>query len=203
MASVFTLIIEDIAIFIIAIVLVAITAGYAAAAAAKITDISNWKDNSKLASAHSYLSWAATVGWIYIGLIVILIILLIILALTGEFDFGLSDIIEASFLPAILNITNLLTVGVLLTTGILSAVGTAEIDKANVSNNEGSKSKALTATIVSIGSLGLILIFIVGEYFFKTQQKKKAAEEAQQQTQTETQTQPQVIEQLAALKKAQ
>ena len=200
MTSIFVKIIEDIAIFLVIIILVAITAGYAASAAAKITDIPNWKDNPKLASAHKYLSWAASVGWIYIGLVVLVIILLIIFALTGLVDFGISDIVLLSILPIIITITNLLTVGVLLTTGILSAIGTADINRANVSDDQGSFGKALTATIISIGSLGLVVLFIVGSFVLKQRKKKKAAEEAQKE---QVQSEARIIEQVAALKATQ
>jgi uncharacterized membrane protein YidH (DUF202 family) len=197
MASPFTTIIKDIAIFIIAIVLVAVTASYAAAAAAKITDISNWKNNDKLKSAHTKLSWAASIGWIYVGIIVIIIIILIILALTGIVDLGLSDIIEFNLLPTIITIVNVGTVGVLLATGVLSAIGTANIDQAKVNNNEGSKEKALISTIVSIGSLGLVIIFIIVSYFITQQQKKKKTEEIQRQ---DAQSEALIIKQLSELK---
>jgi hypothetical protein len=177
--SVFIDIIEDLVIFLIAIALVALTASYAATAAAHITNIPDWASNPKLASAHKYLSWAASVGWIFIGLVIAVIVLLIILAITGIFDFGLSDIIEASILPTILSLINFLMVGVLLTIGILSAIGTYDIDQSGVSSPELTlaRSKALIATLVSLGVLGLLLIYYVVSSIIKSRQKKKRAEQ--------------------------
>lgn len=177
--SVFIDIIEDFVIFLIAIALVAVTASYAAAAAAHITNIPKWADNPKLASAHKYLSWAASVGWIFIGLVIALIVLLIILAITGIFDFGLSDVIEASILPGILSFTNLITVGVLLAIGILSAIGTSDIDQSGDTSDEAAiaRSKALISTLVSILSLGIVLIYYVVSSIIKSHQKKKRAEQ--------------------------
>lgn len=177
--SVFIDIIEDLVIFLIAIALVALTASYAATAAAHITNIPDWASNPKLASAHKYLAWAASVGWIFIGLVIAVIVLLIILAITGIFDFGLSDIIEASILPTILSLINFLMVGVLLTIGILSAIGTYDIDQSGVSSSELTlaRSKALIATLVSLGVLGLILIYYIVSSVIKSRQKKKRAEQ--------------------------
>ena len=177
--SVFVDIIEDLVIFLIAIVLVALTASYSAAAAAHITDIKDWASNPKLASAHKYLAWAASVGWIFIGLVIAVIVLLIILAITGIFDFGLSDIIEVNILPSILSIINFLMVGVLLTVGILSAIGTYDIDQSGVSSPEvtTARSKALTSTLVSLGVLGIVLVYYIGSSLIKRYQKKKRAEQ--------------------------
>lgn len=172
----FTDIIVDLVVFIIAIVLVAVVASYAAAAAASITQISNWSSNPKLASAHKYLSWAASIGWIFIGLVILLIVLLVIFAITGIFDFGLSDIYLINSLPGIITTTNFFTAGVLLTIGILSAIGTSDIDRSGATATTA-KNKALTATLISLCTLGLVLIFYFIDFIINKQRKKNVAKQ--------------------------
>lgn len=164
MASIFVSII----VFVIAIALVAITASYAASAAAQITKVSKWSDNPKLASAHKYLSAAASVGWIYIGVVIALIILTLIFIE-----------VEFSFIPAIIGFLNVLTVAVLVTTGILSAIGTSNIDQSGVTSSEVSsaRSKALTATLVSLLSIGLLLIYYLVSFIISQVRKKKEKEQ--------------------------
>ena len=160
-------------LLLISVILVAVVASYAAAGASRITSNTDWRNNPNLASAHTKLSWAASVGWIYVSLIIILIILLIVFAATGVIDFGLSDVLEVQSLPAILNFVNISTVIVLLIIGILSAIGTAEIN----GDTQGAKSKALTATLLSLGTIGLVIIYYIVNYFIKEMQKRKRIEQ--------------------------
>jgi hypothetical protein len=168
MSSFFGELIKGVAIFVVVIVLVAVTASYAAAAASAITNISGWSSNSKLASAHKYLSWAATVGWIYIGIAIAAIVLAIIFIELGP-----------EILPTILALTNLLTVGVLIATGVLSAIGTNYIDQAGSKDPAATtaRNKALVASIVSIGSLGIVLIYYIIMFFVNRYYRQKAAKE--------------------------
>ena len=172
--SEFINIIGDVVIFIVVIVLVALTASYAAAAAAHITNIPDWASNPKLASAHKYLAWAASVGWIFIGLVIAMVILIIILMVTGG-GVGFSGIIGG-----IITITNFLMIGILLAIGILAAIGTSDIDQSGVSSPEATiaRSKALTATLISLGVLGGLLVYYVISAIIKSYQKKKKTEEA-------------------------
>lgn len=163
---------RDVIILTISIFLVGISAGFSASAAVKITKIHNWDDDDNLVDAHGKLSWAATVGWIYIGLLILLVIILIIIALTGFIDFGISDIIEASVVPIILVIVNIFNIGILITIGILAAQGASAIQKSNVDNDQGSFSDALIATFTSIGSIAVVLIYIAGKWIYKEYEKK-------------------------------
>jgi TRAP-type C4-dicarboxylate transport system permease small subunit len=146
----------DIIVFVIVIALVAITASYAAASAKAITDISNWANDPKLAAAHKYLSWAASIGWIYIVILIVIIVLLIIFI---EVAYSLVSTIVA--------FANVATVLVLLAIGILAAIGTTYIRQSSASGTDVAKNKALVASIVSLGSLALLIVYYIISYSVK------------------------------------
>lgn len=153
---------HDVVVLTILIILVAITAGFSASAARKITKIDDWDDNDNLQDAHKQLSWAASIGFIYIGILILVAILIIILY---EVLFELTKII--------FTIIIIITIAVLIIIGILAAEGASNINKANVSDDMNSYTDALIATFASIGSVVLVILYLVGRWIYKEYEKRR------------------------------
>lgn len=68
----------SIIISIVALIILAISGGYATSAAASVTFIDGYDNNEKLKSAHTKLTWAAVITWIVVTLILILSIVFFI-----------------------------------------------------------------------------------------------------------------------------
>ena len=172
MGNIIEKIVKDVTIIVVVILLIAITAGFDASAAAKITRAdSNWNDDDNLSSAHSKLSWAASVGWITIAILIIVIILVIVaVAVTGGLDVEL--------VPLILLPTEAILIIVLILLGVLSAWGAIDITKANLSDDQGAFSAALIATFASAGAVIGVILYIIGKFIYSRHEKNKAKEEA-------------------------
>lgn len=166
MVHIIKTLVKDIVILIVAIILIAVAAGFAASAAAKVTKIDDWRDNDKLSQAHSELSWAAVVGWVTIG---VLILGGILLAIFLEIDFEI--------VPFILLFLNIGLIAILIVIGVLCFLGAVHIADANVTDNEGSLTDAVMATLASVGAIIIAIIYFVGKWLYDHYEGKKKKEE--------------------------
>lgn len=136
---------------------------YATDAAVKVTKIPNYKDNKKLKTAHSYLSWAAVITWITVALLLVAGIAYLFLA--GETIEVTGSYVVDGFLA--------LSLFSVITIGILSAVGAADINDSGVSDKKNANRQAVIAAILAI--IGFVLI--TGLLLFKLLYKPKSKKE--------------------------
>ena len=84
--------------------------------------------------------------------------------------------VEFSFIGAIIGLINFFTVICLLAIGILAAIATYNIDQSEVDGTKSARSKALTATLISLVTLGVLLIYYVISFFVGKYQERKENE---------------------------
>lgn len=68
----------NIAILIVLGLTYVIAGGFATDAARRTTDIDGYDNNQKLLTAHKYLSWAAVIVWVSVGILVLVVVLVIV-----------------------------------------------------------------------------------------------------------------------------
>ena len=145
-----------------AIGLLAVSGGYSTDAARRVTDITGWDSYPDLRSAHTLLSWSAVAAWLGLALVIILLVL--------YFIYGFETIEITGNLVTYLFLFGVL--GLVILVGVLSAVAADKINKANVSDNKGAYKQAIIAAVLSLGTLGIIILLAIIKYMIK----KKATE---------------------------
>lgn len=165
-----TLLIE-VGLLVAGAVALGIAAGFVASAAARVTQVSKWKKDSDLKHAHTYLSWAATFGWVGLAVIIVLIVLYLIFGSESiEFTAGL---VSKGML--------LLTIGILIMTGSFAAVGASYIDKSpsgQDAKDNGAYGQAITAAVLALVSGVLIIGLFLYLMFHKPKSKKDTKDES-------------------------
>lgn len=126
-----------------------VSAYYMARSAAEVTDVKDWEKDKELREAHKWMTWAAVVGWVSVGLVILLIILYIILIYTiGESDAGW---IIKGFLLIIL--------AAMAIAGSLSALGASKMRSSSKFNDVDRTGAYRNAIIASVSALvGFVLI---------------------------------------------
>lgn len=126
-----------------------VSAFFMAKSAVEITEVKHWEKDKNLREAHKWMSWAAVVGWVSVGLVILLIIIYIILifVLGG----GTAGWIVKGFLLIIL--------ASMAIAGILSALGATQIRDSHLFKEADKNGAYRDAIISAIGSLvGLVLV---------------------------------------------
>ena len=126
-----------------------VSAFFMAKSAVEITEVKHWEKDKNLREAHKWMSWAAVVGWISVGLVILLVIIYIILLFV--LDGGTAGWVVKGFLLIILT--------AMAIAGILSALGATQIRDSHLFK-EADKNGAYRDSIISaIGSLvGFVLV---------------------------------------------
>lgn len=140
---------------------------YATDAAVKVTKIPNYKDNQKLKSAHSYLSWAAVVTWITVALLLIAGILYLFFAWETAEETG------GYVIDFFLGISLL----AVITVGILSAVGAADVNDSGVSDKKNANRQAVIAAILAIVGFVLIVGLLLYKLLYNPKKNKQKKEQ--------------------------
>jgi amino acid transporter len=181
-------------LLIITIILLIVAGVYATRSAVQVTKMPNYDKDGDLQQAHKFLTWAAVVTWVSVGLAVIAVIILII---AGVF-FGPEEAAagaaaeEATLLETqkglggigktanfIVIAAMLGTAALALTVGGLSAAAAIRINKSPNSDSTPGKDAykyATIAAITGIGGIGLIIIGFAIYFIVRAQQKKKQRE---------------------------
>jgi len=168
-----------------------ISGGFATDAARRTTDIDGYSSNTKLQSAHKYLSIAAVIVWVSVGLLVLVIILAIVAGVFfapeeavgavgveagvegAEVASSGLDLFEGaqkaktgfSFINLLIyGAMGLLLFGVIIV-GILSAVAATDINQANVKDNKGAYKQAIIAAVIAIPVFVLIVIYLGYKFY--------------------------------------
>ena len=168
-----------------------ISGGFATDAARRTTDIDGYSSNTKLQSAHKYLSIAAVIVWVSVGLLVLVIILAIVAGVFfapeeavgvvgteagvegAEVASSGLDLFEGaqkaktgfSFINLLIyGAMGLLLFGVIIV-GILSAVAATDIGQANVKDNKGAYKQAIIAAVIAIPVFVLIVIYLGYKFY--------------------------------------
>ena len=142
----------NIIFFVISFGTLAVAGGFATDAARRVTTITGYDNNDTLISAHKKLSIAAVVTWITVAALIVIGILLLVfgsIALVGFLNW-----IIYGFL-----ILTLVAIGIV---GVLSAMASAEINRADVQDNNLSRRNAAIAAVLAIvGFVGVVIIMII------------------------------------------
>jgi len=181
----------NIALLIIVGITYVVSGGFATDAARRTTDIDGYSNNQKLQSAHKYLTIAAVIVWLSVGILVLVIALVVVAGIffapeeagvaaaaegaevgteaasTGfEFLEGTQKATSSfSFVNLIIyGAMGLLLVGV-ITVGILSAVAATDIQQANVKDNKGAYRQAIIAAVIAIPVFVLIVIYLGYKFY--------------------------------------
>lgn len=151
-------------LLIISFITFAISGGFITDASRKITTIPEYEsNNSDLNAAHKYSEIAAIVCWITVSLMVIGAILLFVFA--SEILVGFSSYFIYGFL-------GLSLLGVIIV-GILSILTAININRAKVTNNEGSYKNAVIAAVLSIVVFVLVITVLLIKIFYKPKKKEE------------------------------
>lgn len=164
----------ELILLVIAGLLLIIAAIFNVLAASQIAKINNFKSDSKLNSAHKWLTWASVISWIGVAIIIVIIILYIYHTSKSS---GSGRDLSSNW---ILRIFLFLILAVLITAGIFSAVGAVDIqNSARVSEAKatGAQTNAIIATVLSLAGGGLIIIGFIVSLFNKGDAKKREIEE--------------------------
>ena len=162
----------DVSLLIIAAVALGIAAGFVASAAARVTQVDDWKKDNDLKKAHTYLSWSATFGWVGLAGLITLIVLYVIFGSESiEFTIGL---VSKGLL--------LITIGILITTGSFAAAGASFIErspKSEAAKKNGAYRQAIIAAVLAIVAGAAIIGLFLYLMFHKpkTKEDKKKEEE--------------------------
>lgn len=159
-----------IAVFIVVIVVLAISWWYLTQMAAKIPGIPGWdkKDDEKdiqLHNAHTYATWASVVA--IVTAVAVVIIIIVIFVFAPEF-----------FLRTLPLFTFLLT-ALLLATGILASMASYELRKSSSYDSENNKATSayhdgIIAAIISIVAVAGPIVVLIVFQVYKSHQKKAA-----------------------------
>ena len=142
---------------IIAVIVLAISGGFATAAAVSTTYIQGYDTNDTLKTAHSRLTWAAVITWIIIGIILVLGIIFIVKLNSESSSFLISAIVYIFLLGAL---------AATAAVGILSAMAASEIrsseNNGDFTDDKGAHQQATIAAILAIiGFVGLLTVLII------------------------------------------
>jgi len=162
----------DISLLVVGAIALGVAAGYVASAAARVTQVDDWKKDDDLSSAHTYLSWSATFGWIGLAGLITLIVLYVIFGSESiEFTIGL---VSKGLL--------FLAIGILILTGSFAAVGASYIDRSPKSDDakkNGAYRQAIIAAVLAIvGGAAIIGLFL---YLMFHKPKSKEDKEKEQE----------------------
>ncbi len=126
-----------------------ISAFFMAKSAVEITEVKHWEKDKNLREAHKWMSWAAVVGWISVGLVILLVIIYVILIyVLGGNSAGW---IVKGFL--------LILLASMAIAGILSALGATQIRDSHLFKEADKNGAYRDAIISAIGSLvGFVLV---------------------------------------------
>ena len=167
MGNVIKKLVEYEVILTISVILVAVAASFDASAAAKVTRITDdWKDDDDLSNAHKRFSWAASIGWIVIGIAIVAAILLIIATiLLGGLDLEV--------IPFIMPPVVIIFVTTLAGIGFLSAWATFDVIKSSIDDDQDATVNGLIATVLSLGTIiAVIAGYLIKKYMAKRKKDK-------------------------------
>ena len=136
---------------VLTIILLSVSGGYATNAAVRVTKIPAYKQNKKLDRAHRLLSGAAVATWIGVALIIFLFILYLIFGVESEAYTG----------GTVYNLLLLITIGLVILVGILSAIAANDIRTSKINDNKNSFRQSVIAASLNLGVLGLIIIIFI------------------------------------------
>jgi hypothetical protein len=133
-----------------------VSAYYMAKSAAEITDVDKWEKDKNLREAHKWMTWAAVVGWVCVGLVILLLIIYIILVFSvGEY--AVSWIVKGFLL---------LILASMAVAGSLSALGASQI-RASPLFKEADQKGAYQDAIIGAVSALVGFVFIGGLFLWK------------------------------------
>jgi hypothetical protein len=150
--------IVNIFLFGLSFIILAIAAGYATNAAVRL----GGKSDPELSSAHRYLTIVAILSWLSVALMLVGIFLFIF------FDLETVSITRNFFVYGLL----FLTLGLVLTVGILSAIAAYKIGKSQA-DNSGAYRQAIIAAILGIVGFVLVAVVLGIKIFYKPKKKKE------------------------------
>ena len=127
---------------------------FMADSAAKITDVSNWDRNKDLREAHKWMTWAAVVGWVSVGLVILLIIIYVIFVFAVGSES--SDWVVKGFL--------LLILAAMAVAGSLSALGASRMRLSSqfkeVRDNKAYENAIIAAVAALVGFVLVGALFL-------------------------------------------
>ena len=151
----------DFILFVVSAVLLAVSGGFVARAAAAVESIDGYSGSTQLQKVHKYLSWSAVTAWVGFALIVVLVVIYVVIG--GESIEMTGGIISKGLL--------LLTLAIAVTTGVLAMIGSIEF------KGTGQGGEALRDSVIAtITALGGSLV-ILGIFLYPMFKKKEDEEE--------------------------
>lgn len=153
----------DIGLLLITAILLGITGGFVAKAAASITDIPNYSTIDGLRKAHDWLSGSAVAAWIGLAIVITLIVLYLI--------FG-SESVEVTG-GIVTTLLLFLTLFILLVVAILALIGTIEFHGTpNAAGNPAERDAIIGTILAFMGFILVILLLIYNSTKGKEEQAK-------------------------------
>lgn len=130
-----------------------ISSFFMAKSAVEITEVKDWEKDKDLREGHKWMAWAAVVGWVSVGLVILLVIIYIILIFV--LDSSTAGWIVKGFLLIILT--------AMAIAGVLSALGATRIRNSPLFKEADKKGAFRDAIIASI--LVLVGFVVIGGLF--------------------------------------
>ena len=147
-----------------------VASGFAANSAVRVKGLSAYDGNSKLQSAHKYLTAAAITGIITGTFLIIAMILSIVFAPEETEAGAITGASTKDYIVYGMLFLALLASGAV---GVLSAIAATEIHGSGVSDNNLSYRNSIIAAVLGIVVTVLIIIALISRYFYKPPKNKK------------------------------
>ena len=156
------------AILVLAFIVLAISAGFAANSAVRVAGLSEFNANEKLKNAHTNLTWASVIGFITVALLIVGGILYLIftpetIEISAATGTSLGNL-------AVYGLLFLALVGIILV-GVYSAIAANDIHQSGVADNKLSYRNSIISASLAIIAFVLLLTALLIKFFYKPKVK--------------------------------
>lgn len=159
----------DIIVFIIALLLLGVAGGFAAASASNMAKNQQIGRNPRVVRARSNMIWASVIS--FVGLFLVLVALVLFFVFGNRSDAGTQKLI--------IGVVVALTFILILTAGVFAILGASNFRASGAYTGVGSDSsaynQAIIASVLLIGGLGILLLVWLLVFFLRKPQRLQRA----------------------------